>query len=126
MASFRGKVFHVAGEDGSSEIIGGATMIEGIILAASKAPNNPHIEHVREHGIRNTVLFRPYTPDDVFTCVQQEANAWQLGSCISLAELYDSIPTVEAGWEAFKLQHGARVPFEGRLALRQAAREVRL
>ena len=95
-------MYHLLRSPHISELLGGATMIEGILMASEIAPESPHV-HMRSQGIRNTVEFRTYTPDDVFTWEQQEADAWHFGSSVSMIELYDVVPQIEAGWESYKI-----------------------
>ena len=101
IAVFRGKIFHVASADGHDEVLGGATCIEGIILASQVHLMNPNVQYVMKNGIMDTFEIDRRTPDDVQSWIVRESNAFHKGSEITVVEVYEQCPVAQAKWVAY-------------------------
>ena len=85
----------VAGGECFDDLVGGATLIKSIEIAADLQPNNPHIDIIRQNGLQNVVWFRPGTPDDVLLWVKSEANQFS-GVRLTIIEVLDEVPRAKA------------------------------
>ena len=102
IAAFRGKIFHVAGVDGlTDDVLGGATCIEGIVLAQKHQPGNPNVKYVMANGILDTFEVHNRTPDDVQTWIVRKTNAFHKGSECTVVEVYEQCPLAQAKWKAY-------------------------
>ena len=90
MGFARGLPLHIASEPNDEgyehDMIGGATVIECIYVAAVLEPSNVFVVQMRNFGIELHKEYNANTPDDVILWVKFEHNRWAEGSlviCIS-------------------------------------------
>ena len=90
MGFARGLPLHIASEPNDEgyehDMIGGATVIECIYVAAALEPSNVFVVQIRNFGIELHKEYNANTPDDVILWVKFEHNRWAEGSlviCIS-------------------------------------------
>ena len=85
----------------SRYFVGGATLVEAIILAAEISPDNPHIQFIRKHGLKDVIEFE----DDEHTKPWQldwaikQCNQYHEGSKWTLDEIYSDCLEAEAAWK---------------------------
>ena len=113
MHRFRGKMLRIQSQDScdkdgnpDDEMLGGATVIEGIVTAATLDPMNSHVLYVKKCGVPGTCELFPDSPVDVLVWIVRESNQFHKGSEMTFVEIYDQCETVQRSWEAHKMVEG--------------------
>jgi hypothetical protein len=80
-------------------IINGGTLIDGILMACEKDPNNRHVLRVKAEGLSDTFMVDPRTPLGALRYMKNEANNHQVGRRNNFVEALDvDIDVSDAAW----------------------------
>ena len=77
-------------------MVGGGTLMDGILFAAGCDPNNKHIIMISNDGLEGCLELDPHTPDFYISFLVREANRYHEGSAWTLVEAFEDALKGEA------------------------------
>ena len=78
------------------------TLTNAVYISFTDDPLNPQVALTVQQGLKDCVVFRRDTPDDVLRWLRDYHNKFHSGSSQSFAELLDEAVLVESGWLVHK------------------------